>query len=208
MEIDPTLLMFDRAARETLACQLTSRRAKDLVQRARQSRSSRLRQLPREQTIGARLMLRLAAASVALYTTLLDDGHAPQSARALVASTMMPLYDRVLAVLSPMSTALQPDPQRRLEQQIALTRRHAFNPPAWQTSDVTGREPAVCFDIHRCPLADYFEREGLSELCVDAFCEGDELIAERFGVILERKSTLAAGASHCDFCWRLPTADD
>jgi len=208
MEIDPTLLLFDRSARKTLGCAMAQRRADELVQQAQQARRARLQQLPDEQTIGARLMLRLAAASVALHTTLVDEGLPPDRARGLVASTMLPLYDRVLAGLSRVSTVLQPDPQRRIEQQIALTRRYAFNPPAWQTRDVDGREPAVCFDIHRCPLADYFEREGLSELCVDAFCEGDELIAERFGVVLERSGTLAGGAQCCDFSWRLPTADD
>ena len=55
------------------------------------------------------------------------------------------------------------------------------------------------FDVYRCPTADYFASQGLSELCVSAFCNLDYPLADKWGVTLERPLTPAGGATHCDF---------
>jgi len=40
-------------------------------------------------------------------------------------------------------------------------------------------------------------------LCVDAWCNLDVPLAEKWGSRLERSTTLAEGAERCDFRWRL-----
>jgi ubiquinone biosynthesis protein len=68
--------------------------------------------------------------------------------------------------------------------------------------DVAACAEVVAFDVHRCPVADYFRREGRAPLCVPTFCDLDFPLARVWGAVLERTGTLAGGAPRCDFRWR------
>jgi ubiquinone biosynthesis protein len=59
----------------------------------------------------------------------------------------------------------------------------------------------VAFDVRRCPVAEHFRAEGLSQLCVESWCNLDYAVAEKWGARLERTTTLAEGAERCDFRW-------
>ncbi|MBL6748913.1 MAG: L-2-amino-thiazoline-4-carboxylic acid hydrolase [Nevskia sp.] len=50
-----------------------------------------------------------------------------------------------------------------------------------------------------CPIADYFESQGASDLCVGTWCNLDFALAEMWGGRLERHETLSAGCARCDF---------
>lgn len=53
--------------------------------------------------------------------------------------------------------------------------------------------------MFRCPIADYMAAHGLADLCVGTWCNADFALAEVWGARLDRKGTLAGGASYCDF---------
>jgi ubiquinone biosynthesis protein len=74
--------------------------------------------------------------------------------------------------------------------------------------DVPGGEDVVAFDVRRCPVAEYFRAQGLSQVCVDAWCNLDLPLARKWGARLERTGTLAQGAERCDFRWHLESKPD
>ncbi|MFQ5596376.1 MAG: L-2-amino-thiazoline-4-carboxylic acid hydrolase [Anaerolineae bacterium] len=85
--------------------------------------------------------------------------------------------------------------------------RFPYTAPGYQMQYVEAEKNTVAFDVgwcptYRCPAADYFARQGLSELCVSAFCDLDPPLADQWGVTLERSQTLAGGATHCNFRFR------
>ena len=55
------------------------------------------------------------------------------------------------------------------------------------------------FNVYRCPVAEYFASQGLSNLCVSTFCNLDYPLADVWDVILERPNVLAEGAKYCNF---------
>jgi ubiquinone biosynthesis protein len=69
--------------------------------------------------------------------------------------------------------------------------------------DVPAESNVVAFDVRRCPVAEYLSAQGLSELCVEAWCNLDVPLASKWGARLERTGTLAQGAERCDFRWHL-----
>jgi ubiquinone biosynthesis protein len=69
--------------------------------------------------------------------------------------------------------------------------------------DIAAEAGVVAFDVLRCPVAEFFRREGQPELCVRTFCQLDLPLARVWGGTLERSSTIAAGADRCDFRWRV-----
>ncbi|MDH4139937.1 MAG: L-2-amino-thiazoline-4-carboxylic acid hydrolase [Coriobacteriia bacterium] len=49
----------------------------------------------------------------------------------------------------------------------------------------------VAFDVTRCPVADYFAREGLSGLCAASFCDLDFRLASEWNAELCRPLTIS-----------------
>jgi hypothetical protein len=62
----------------------------------------------------------------------------------------------------------------------------------------------VAFDVTLCPLANYFEDQGVPELTPHAACNLDYCAARECGVGLVRSQAIADGAAHCDFRWYSP----
>ena len=68
-------------------------------------------------------------------------------------------------------------------------------------------ETGVAFDVTDCPFASYFSDQGVPELTEPAAGNMDYVMAQEWGVELDRKQTIADGATYCDFRWRFPAAD-
>lgn len=93
-------------------------------------------------------------------------------------------------------------PIHRVRSAMNAYMRFPYASPGYEMEYVSAEGECVAFDVRRCPAADFFRRQGLSDLCVAAFCNLDYLLAEGWSVTLERSQTLAEGASHCDFRFR------
>ena len=79
----------------------------------------------------------------------------------------------------------------RLERATRLFRRFPFRAPSYDIVDVPRGDDVVAFDVRRCPVAEYFQSQGLSQVCVDAWCNLDVPLARKWGARLERTGTLA-----------------
>jgi ubiquinone biosynthesis protein len=94
------------------------------------------------------------------------------------------------------------DPLRRVRLAMGWFRRFPYAAPGYRMVDVDCGEGEYGFDVLRCPAAEYFAAQGMSELCGEAFCDLDFPLAEEWGVELRRPETLARGGTRCDFRFR------
>ncbi len=160
--------------------------------------------LPRERTVGAAMMVRLAAIMAAYHRALLDAGLAEDESTALVGELFWTVY-RALSQGPRLYARLRSrDPLRQVEIAFRLTLIFPQAPPGY---DIRVRESGgevFAFDIHRCPVADYLGPLGLLEFCRGAICSSDFALADWWGLHLERPHTLAGGADHCDFRFTKP----
>lgn len=157
--------------------------------------------LPRERSAGGRLMVNLAALTVALYRVLRARDVPEAEARALTARVTWQAYEK-MAVVPTMVSKIGTKPGRaRLERATRAFRRFPFGPPAYAMEDVETTSDTVAFDVRRCPVAEYFISQGLGALCVESWCNLDFPLAQSWEATLERHRTLAAGDDRCDFRW-------
>lgn len=158
--------------------------------------------LPDETALGARLMVRTAALTASVYRALCNVGMEEDKARELTARITWSIYDK-LAMLSWRLTRLfTRHPLKRVKRVMDWFMRFPYTPPGYDMRYVDAGENIVAIDVHRCPAADYFGALELSELCVSSWCNLDYPLAERWGVVLVRSQTLAAGAPYCNFRFR------
>ena len=157
--------------------------------------------IPREPTFGARMNVALAGVTIAAHRALGEAGIANPEAGDLIREIGWRVYRAWGLVPGVIAHLITRDPVRRLRVGTRLFRRFPFTPPGYRTEDLPV-EGGVALDVYRCPVADYFRAQGLSELCVRTWCALDEPLAEMWGGTLERQGTLAGGAARCDFTWR------
>lgn len=162
--------------------------------------------LPKEKTLGARLMVRFAALTAGFYEALAARGVPDAEARRLTAEVTWTIYDKMAAVPWLLARATRRTPYARLKRATELFRRFPFRAPSYDMVDVDAAANVVAFDVRRCPVAEYFQARGLSQVCVDTWCNLDMPLAKKWGARLERRSTLVQGAEHCDFRWRIEEA--
>ena len=158
--------------------------------------------LPTEPTLGARIMVRLAAMTVGLYESLREAGLTEEEVRERTSQVTWLVYEKLTGPPWKLTALLAKSRTARVRRAMDLFMRFPYGAPGYQMQYVQAKENTVAFDVYRCPAADYFARQGLSELCVSAFCNLDYPLADKWGVTMERPQTLAGGATHCDFRFR------
>ena len=161
--------------------------------------------IPREPTIGARMNVRLACATIAAYQALLAAGIEKDEAVMLIADVAWEVCGKGAMLPGLVSRAFARDPVRRLRIATNLVRRFPFNPPGYVMEDVPA-DDMVAFDVRRCPVGEYFRSYDLGQLCMGTWCSQDYAFAEIWGGKLERSGTLAAGDDRCDFRWKVVRA--
>lgn len=137
------------------------------------------------------------------YRTLLAQGVTDDDARRLTAGVTWLVYEKMAAVPWALARLTEKTPYDRLRRATQWFRRFPFRAPSYDMVDVPADADVVAFDVRRCPVAEYFQAQGLSHVCVDAWCNLDVPLAKKWGARLERTGTLAQGAERCDFRWRL-----
>jgi len=162
-------------------------------------------QVPVAATVGAVLTTHLAAATLALYRALQSRGVDDGAAQRLIYDTGWRLYRHWGEPPLLLASAFTRDPVKRLRIATDLFRQFPFGEPAYAWQEVADGPNVVAFDCLRCPVAEFFQRQGVPELCVKTWCNLDFPLAEEWGGRLERTGTLASGAKHCDFRWHADT---
>lgn len=156
--------------------------------------------IPRERTLGARMNVRLAAATAAGYRALVEGGTPEDEAADLVGDIGWVVYEQWGRLPRLVSRVVAGHPVRRLAVATSLFRRFPFNPPGYVMEDVPA-DGLIAFDVRRCPVAEYFRSQGLEQVCVATWCNQDYALAELWGGRFERGGTLVEGADRCDMRW-------
>lgn len=203
MMVGPIKIWLVASARPILTERFAEDRAREILDAAFLRYESEAPSLAREQNLGGRVMVHCAALTAAVYRVLIDEGLSEVEARALTAKVTEAIYRKMAEVPWLAARLSARSPLVRLRRATNAFRRFPFGSPSYRMEDVPSDEHTVAFDVKRCPVAEYFQTQGLAELCVESFCNLDFALATKWGARLERTSTLASGAEHCDFRWHL-----
>jgi ubiquinone biosynthesis protein len=158
--------------------------------------------LPRQTTMGGSIMVRLAAVTAAAYETFMADGATPEEATRTVYDIAWAIYRKMGSAAWAVSGVAAKDNAGRMRVATVAFRTFPFSAPSYEWRDVPGPKGVVGFDCLRCPVAEYFKTQQLSELCVRTWCALDFPLAETlWHSKLERSGSIAGGKSHCDFRW-------
>jgi ubiquinone biosynthesis protein len=198
-------LILKPTARRVLRSHLRPQEVERVWQDTWRTYDSLVPTIPPAPTVGARLMLRLAACGIGLYRALVRMNIAPEEATRLVSTAAWLVYEKMAVAPRVLAALATRDPLARLKVATDLFRRFPFGPPSYRMEDVAAGADVVAFDVLRCPVAEFFRREGHPELCVGTFCNLDFPLARMWGGTLERNHTIAGGAERCDFRWRTLT---
>ncbi len=159
----------------------------------------------RSGSAGVDFMMRYLEWSCALYRAVQEYGMSDTDAAVLVEKIISDVYRPVPAAMFRFSRLRSAKREVRVRWMISnITRRFLPAPPFCYRH--LSSETGVAFDITRCPFADYFRDQGIPELTEPAAGNLDYVMAQEWGVELERTQTIADGAAHCDFRWRFPVA--
>lgn len=150
-----------------------------------------------------RKLFSMGVPTLALYRTLRDDaGLEQEPALALVDRALTRMYERLLA--SPVKRAVASGVFRLrvVREGIMRAAEGLDEPDGFSMRRVPSPGAMLAFDVERCPLSEFFARQGASEVG-PLICKLDDAIAGILsGVTLERTGTIAAGAKRCDFRYR------
>lgn len=193
--------LLERHARAALAGIGLDGEADALLQKTWQRYYEIEPEVPVAETVGAVLTTHLAAATLALYRALQSHGVDDGAAQGLIYDTGWRLYRHWGEPPLLLASAYTRDSAKRLRIATDLFRQFPFGEPGYRWQDVADAPNVVAFDCIRCPVAEFFQRQGASELCVNTWCNLDFPLAEQWGGHLERTGTLASGAERCDFRW-------
>ncbi len=157
--------------------------------------------LPEESTPGARLNVRLAALTLAVYRAVRAEGVSADDTRRGVTGAVWRVSRWWGVLPDTIARTVTRDSLRRLRICTDLFRRFPFNPPGYIMEDLPDVK-SVAFDVRRCSVAEYFLREGEGAVCQEAWCDQDFPLARMWDGRLDRTMTIAEGCTHCNFRWR------
>lgn len=154
-------------------------------------------------TLGARVMVRAAALTVATYRSLRAEGLDDPEARRLTAAITWRIYRTFAGLPWALTRLFAKDPLRRFQRAMTWFMRFPYASPGyemeWAPSAGKEDDEVVGFDVRSCPAAAYFQSQELAALCTDAFCDLDYPLADLWSVRLERETTIAKGCERCEF---------
>lgn len=197
-------VVLNRTVRSALGDKLLSKNAmKQYVGDVKSIYRSLSAELPNEPNRGAAVMVRLAAKTVAIYKALRKYGFTHEDAKKTTAEITWLIYIKLSQVFWMPTRILSERKISRVKKAMDFFMKvFPYRAPGYQMEYVEVRQNVVAFNVYRCPAADYFCSQGLSDLCVSSFCNLDFPLAETWGVTLDRHGTIAGGSDYCDFCFR------
>lgn len=167
------------------------------------TRKAMHKDLPRETSIGARILVSLAINDVALMRALIRSGTQREAALEIVAHGNRRIFYPLFAFLRHFGHYFGASPLKRVGTVYNLMNRYfPFSSPGWQSTVATLREQETAIDYTRCPLAEFTKSQGATDLCTASMCSLDHDIAAALNVKLVREETIAKGCSRCSFRWQ------
>lgn len=158
-------------------------------------------ELPEMSTLGSSLMIHLSAMSTGFYQELIARGVGEETTTQLFYDIAWKIYQKMGRYSWWLAGWGNRNSNSRLLKATRLFRAFPFNSPAYLWENLMTDKNVVGFNCLKCPVAEYFHERGLSQFCVNTWCALDFPLAEMWEARLERKGSIAGGASKCDFHW-------
>ncbi len=190
-----------KAAREVLSTDFSKDEIESILKGYWSGYKALRGDIAKQPTIGGTVMVHLAGMSTAFYNEL--------TKREISATqTTQYFYDiawKVYKIMGRFSWNLTRlkyrNKSKRLAYATELFRSFPFNHPSYKWENIPQFDHTVRFDCKKCPVAEYFETQGLSKFCVNTWCALDFPLAKMWNAKLERTNSIAGGAKACDFKW-------
>lgn len=185
-----------RATRHQLARVFPADEAAKICAQATQNYRALSATRPRHGFALQRLMA-VMQGHVALYPQLRAHGLSTAEAGALIEVINWQIFEPATRLAFALSRLCSGRRMRRVRWIVDLLFRWVFTAPFRRQRLADGE--GLWFDVHACPLADYFRDRGVPELAHHAACQLDYRMAQVWGVQLQRQHTIAREAPLCDF---------
>jgi L-2-amino-thiazoline-4-carboxylic acid hydrolase len=171
--------------------------------------AERVGDVPMEPTVGSKMNVRLACFTISFFNAALAAGVERAYAIELVADAAWRVY-RLWSMIAlglarltlEKTTSLAFAVTKHGEPEGRVSLSFPFNAPGYLIEPVPS-DGGTAFDVVRCPVADYFRREGAVDLCFASWCNLDYALAETTREKLVRTKTLVRGDDRCDFRLKL-----
>ena len=198
-------LAFRRAAIKHLAASALANDAAHVWQRtlALQSELSETRP---HHSLGVNHFLRFMEWDGALYRAVQEHGLTQEQASRLIEAINWEIFGAGTANVFLLSRLRSAKLRTRIQWVLDLIFAVLFTKPF--RKQVVPSDNGIAFDVTVCPVAVYFQQQGVSELTRVAACNLDHRMAQSWGIKLERTRTIAEGNSYCDFRFKLPPKDN
>ncbi|MFV1998433.1 MAG: L-2-amino-thiazoline-4-carboxylic acid hydrolase [Acidiferrobacterales bacterium] len=154
--------------------------------------------VPREPKLGNRMNMLLACTSLAFFRVLLAADIEREYAISLFSDLAWKVYQTWGRLPIIVARVVTRDPRKRVRIAVNMFLRFPFTPPGYIFERLPSSD-GISFDMQRCPVSEYFQKQEAPDLCVGTWCNLDYSLAEMWGGWLERSETLAAGCTRCDF---------
>ncbi len=159
--------------------------------------------VPREPTIGARLMMRSAVLTLATYRAVREFGVDRPYAVELCTDLMWKAYKQQVTIPRLIGRLWSRDPRVQMDVIQGLFLRYSLASPGYDCKMVG--EGSSSYDIRRCPVNDWFATQSEEEMDFfrKSWCTLDWPLAEHLveGGCYERTTTLSHGGDACDMRW-------
>jgi len=179
---------------------LEEERAKALFSEAWARYNAASQELPEEPTLGGRLNIRLASLTLEFVRALEAAGFGQAEAIRVTREVAWRLYRRWASIPKAWGRLVGRGASERMNRTVRAFLRFPFSEPSYRW-DVSERDGVVCLDVRRCPVADFFVREEVGEVCAGTWCRLDYPLAEYWGGRYERDGTLSEGDEACHMRW-------
>ena len=188
----------NRDRHEMTKGRFTRTEVNSILKQVWQDYDQRAPHVPREPKPGNQMNMYLACITFLCHQDLVANGIERKYAIELIGDLAWNVYARWGWIARFIAGLFTGDASQRLRLAVNMFLRFPFTPPGYQFKRVPNPS-GISFDMHRCPVAEYFQNHGASDLCLGTWCNLDFPLAELWGGRLERSETLAAGNSRCDF---------
>lgn len=192
-------IQAERGARKVLKSEFSPHLIREILKSYRSKYFHLKPGIPKESTLGGRIMMELAALSIALYRELVARGKSTEEATQLFYEIAWSAYKPMGKLCWFLSGLGASSPARHLRKAVRLFTTFPFSSPSYQWQFINTGKDVVGFNCVRCPVAEYFMSHNLSELCVATWCNLDFPLAHVWNAELKRSGSIAGGAQVCDF---------
>ena len=197
--------LLDPQARKALIHSYSDREVDDILASTWARYADLAPSVPAQETIGARIMVQLAALTLAMYEALQAAGQSAEGATTLIYDVGWLVYTKMGEVPWAAAGALSHDGTEKLRFATTAFRTFPFDSPSYIWKDVEAEPGVVAFNCLKCPVAEYMRSHDKADLCVNTWCKLDYPLARQWGSELKRTGTIASGATACDFRWQTIT---